>query len=671
MRRTPPLAASFLFLLSFLASSLRAEDFYAPPADPSVVVGIDKEAPGKTPPGQADPDKKEKKDALEVSPEYAEYLKSVGYKIDPKDGSISELSSKRKIPADLLMKAGYILGPGGIIVQRVNESAGMAVDRKLLPGILKGLLDFAEVGAIDPAQAGKKLQAWGVPPVYDGKHLVNPDGTATYFGLMVYHGLNKNPPATRRALSGERLSKALDLFGSAFNQAFGESAPNVATGDLQRAWGMLGQKYLNGETPLKMKPYDLGKSLSGYQSDVMKEAKVVLADKEGDAAYKKDVAYSLAALNALEKHHYHAGMDLKSVPAPDMADLLKEKLKKGGPQGPPPARLLPTVLKVLDKLNGKPLRSEQAEWLIKSFPMGETVWRMGAHELWRAGLTGKDVKVAVVDSGVGIHPELNGAVKSRDNFTTQQGKGLMGVHGTHVAGTIHAIAPEAEIRSYKGIVDRNADENARLSQGPDASLDAIMKAVDKAVSDGNQVVSLSLGGMGTPSGPMAAKIEEYAKKGVIFIIAAGNDGGTGVNSPSVAPSAVTVGALTAQDRVAAFSSYGETFDPAKLNSAIKTVHLAPGTNIVSTFKDGGYVPMDGTSMATPHMSGSVALLVQGVRDIAKVADPVALSQKVRDAIAGTGKAVPRNMLPSDVPPDQQFIVVDPVAAWRKSLRPKS
>ena len=462
MRRTPPLTASFLFLLSSLASSLRADEFYNPPADPAVVVGIGETAPKKTPPGKADSGKKEDEDILEVNQEYAEYLKSVGYKIDPKDGSINELSSKRKIPADLLMKAGYTFGPGGTIVQLVNESAGMAVDRKLLPDILKGLLDFAEVGAIDPAEAGKKLQAWGVPPAYDGKHLVNPDGTATYFGLMVYHGLNKNPPSTRRALSGERLSKALDLFGSAFNQAFGESAPNVATGDLQRGWGMLGQKYLNGETPLKMRPYDLGKSLSGYQSDVMKEAKVVLANKEGDAAYKKDVAYSLAALNALEKHHYHAGMDLKSVPAPDMENLLKEKLKKGGPQGPPPARLLPTVLKVLDKLNGKPLRSEQAEWLIKSFPMGETVWRMGAHELWRAGLTGKDVKVAVVDSGVGIHPELNGAVKSRDNFTKQQGKGLMGVHGTHVAGTIHAIAPDAEIRSYKGLDDGNKDENARL-----------------------------------------------------------------------------------------------------------------------------------------------------------------------------------------------------------------
>ncbi|MEK7743747.1 MAG: hypothetical protein AAB578_05115, partial [Elusimicrobiota bacterium] len=427
MRRTTPLTASFLFLLSFLVTSPRAQDFPSASADPSVIVGIVKKTPGKVPPGKTDPDKdkEEKEDALTVNPEYAEYLHGAGFKIDPKDGSIEELGSKRRIPPDLLMKAGYALGPGGLIVQVVNEDSGLAVDRKLLPGILKGLLDFAEVGAIDPGEAGKKLQAWGVPPAYDGKHLVNPDGTATYFGLMVYHGLNKNPPSTRRALSGERLSKALDLFGSAFNQAFGESAPNVATGDLQRAWGMLGQKYLNGETPLKMKPYDLGKSLSGYQSDVMKEAKVVLADKEGDAAYKKDVAYSLAALNALEKHHYHAGMDLKSVPAPDMADLLKEKLKKGGPQGPPPARLLPTVLKVLDKLNGKPLRSEQAEWLIKSFPMGETVWRMGAHELWRAGLTGKDVKVAVVDSGVGIHPELNGAVKSRDNFTRQQGKGIM------------------------------------------------------------------------------------------------------------------------------------------------------------------------------------------------------------------------------------------------------
>lgn len=671
MRRTPPLTASVLFLLAFLFSSSRAQELPAQSADPSVVVGISRKAPGKGAPGKADAGKKEEEPALEVNPDYAAYLKGVGFRIDPKDASIEELSSKRRIASDLLMKAGYTFGPGGMIVQLVNENSGMAVDRKLLPEILKGLLDFSDAGAIDPAQAGKKLQAWGVPPVYDGKHLVNPDGTATYFGLMVYQGMSKNPPATRRALSGERLSKALDLFQSAFQQAFGESAPNIATGDLQRGWGMLGQSKLQeGETALKMRPYDLTKSLNGYQAEVMKEAKAVLVDKGGDAAYKKDVAYSLAALNALEKHRYHTSMDLKSVPSPDGEDL-RGALKKGLPAAPPPASLLPSVIKVLDKLNGKPLRSEQVEWLIKSFPMGETVWRMGAYELWRAGLTGKNVKVAVVDSGVGIHPELNSSVKSRDNFTTQQGKGTLGVHATHVAGTIHAIAPDAEIRSYKGLDDRNPDENRRLAMGSDETLDSLMKAVDKAVADGNQVVSLSLGGSGSPSGPLAAKIEEYAKKGVIFIVAAGNEGGTGVNSPSIAPSAVTVGALTAQNRVATFSSYGEVFDPAKLNTAIKTVHLAPGTNIVSTYKEGGYVPMDGTSMATPHVSGAVALLVQGVRDIGKVADPVAMSRKIRDALAGSGKPVARNTLPADVPPDQQFLVVDPVAAWRKSLSPKS
>ena len=306
----------------------------------------------------------------------------------------------------------------------------------------------------------------------------------------------------------------------------------------------------------------------------------------------------------------------------------------------PLASGLPGLLKVLDRVYGGPLTAEQQENLIKSFPMGDLVWRMGAQDLWRQGLTGKGVKVAVIDMGIAEHPELDGLVKGRSKFIADRGKAAVGFHGTHVAGIIHALAPDAELRGYT--VFQNIDGNAALAE---ASGESLIDAIHRAVKDGNQLINMSMAGPHGPSDETARVVEMYASQGVVFLIAAGNARNSegGIGAPSSAPSAITVGALNSAGRMADFSSFGERFDSRKLVAVIKDVFLVPGTNIVSTLpaspftfgkkSEPEYGALSGTSMATPGLAGITALLVQEVQRMRVVPGPLETAQSLKSALA--------------------------------------
>lgn len=561
------------------------------------------------------------------------------------------------VPGNYLEEAGIEWKDGKLIF-----SGGDAITATQLPMILEGLWTFVRAAQTPPREAGKALAGMGLPPVIDGRKLVDPDGTATYFGQMLRLIYAEKPAALQRA-GAERLSQALDLLTDARAQAFEDQAPDVAQTDVDRATLMLFAPRRAGETPFGMKPYeDVASQLAGYKSEL--QADVVSAEGAGDAGRAKESAAALDVMNTLERQRYHPEAALPEVPRPgEAARPAAGDDAPGSAKAPinaPLASGLPRLLKVLDRVNGRPLTNAQQENLIKSFPMGDLVWRLGAQDLWRQGLTGKDVKVAVIDSGIERHDELAQAVKSRTNFTADRGKALTDDHGTHVAGIIHALAPDAEIRGYTVFTNGGADPV--LKEGADP---LIVKAIDKAVKDGNRIISLSLGGGSSPSDETARKIEQYSKQGVIFIVAAGNEHDkNSVEAPSVAPNALTVGALDGAGRAADFSSYGANFDARKLVHVVKSVFMLPGTNIYSTVVDGdgasGYELMDGTSMATPALSGVTALLEQAARTMTP--NPLELSSRVRDALVEGSAPMSLEKLPSNVPLDQPFLVVKPLAA---------
>ncbi|MEH1125025.1 S8 family serine peptidase [Micromonospora sp. CPCC 206061] len=242
--------------------------------------------------------------------------------------------------------------------------------------------------------------------------------------------------------------------------------------------------------------------------------------------------------------------------------------------------------------------------------------QIGAPAAWRAGYTGKGVMVAVLDTGVDdSHPDLVGRIAEARNFTEDPDTVDRVGHGTHVAATIgskdaeyRGVAPEATLVSGKVCV---------LEGCPD---DAIIAGLQWAAAERRvKVVNLSLGGQDFPGvDPLEEAVNRLtAEHGTLFVVAAGNSGTEGdetVGSPASADAALAVGAVNRRDVLADFSSRG----PRVGDGAVKPDITAPGVGIVAARgKDGiigepgqTRVALDGTSMATPHVAGAAALLLQ-------------------------------------------------------------
>ena len=613
--------------------------------------------------------------AFKVEKGLGEALTKDGFSVRP-DGSIEHKASGAVYPPRVLMQLGLIWDPAGRLVDpRIMEPIS---NENLMP-LLKGMLGFSEVAKYKPDEVGKKLQEWGVPQSYDNIHLFNPDGTATYFGLMLYHGLTQGPggktvdaKTLSERLSGERLSQSLALFDSGYSQAFRSRRPDVGMADIKEGMGLLAEDSRGkGETALTFRPTrNIADQIQDHQNALLASAATIK-----DPAEAARIAEALETLEGLKAYRYHSGQSLDRLAPPGTVPPPDAMAAFGGDPVPPRHRTLPMLLSMMDSLPGPKMTPAQKEALIKSFPMGETVWRMGAQDLWKEGLQGEGVRVAVIDTGVSPHPELQGVVAARRSFTNQLPGDSIGNHATHVAGTIHALAPKAEIRSYAALnSDLPMGQSGRLNMQGTETEDAIMKAIDSAVADGNQVINMSLGGPGRPSDAMSRKINEYSEKGVIFIISSGNNGplSGSVSAPSAAPQAWTVGALNAQDRVTSFTSLGRNYDPATNSWVVKPVFTAPGDNMNSTVSplmgpDSGfaYGRMSGTSMAAPHVAGATVLMVDAVRRMNALVNPLEMSRRIQDAYVATGRDMPRREVAPEAPVNQRFIVVNPLAAYER------
>jgi subtilisin family serine protease len=239
-----------------------------------------------------------------------------------------------------------------------------------------------------------------------------------------------------------------------------------------------------------------------------------------------------------------------------------------------------------------------------SFPLpagidaAEVPWgiaRVNAPNAW-AVTQGEGVKVAVIDTGIDCnHPDLKANCAGGYN-AFDSGKSTMddNEHGTHVAGTIAGIldgkgvvgvAPKARLYAVK-VLDKDGS----------GGLTSIIKGLIWAGNNHMDVANMSLGApMGTIF--MRAAVKYAEMKGVVVVAAAGNDG-KAVNYPGAYPEVIAVAALTPTDGIADFSSRGR-----------QVQFIAPGEDVKSSIPGGQYAFFDGTSMATPHVSGLAALAV--------------------------------------------------------------
>jgi subtilisin family serine protease len=231
------------------------------------------------------------------------------------------------------------------------------------------------------------------------------------------------------------------------------------------------------------------------------------------------------------------------------------------------------------------------------------------------------VTIGIIDSGVGPHRDLP-VIEGKNMIRDQDASAFEDVfgHGTHVAGIIGANA--APPSGMRGLAAGTKIRSYRVfeSESSGASNFNIMKAIDQAVTDGCDLLNLSLGG--PKSDPaVAAAIADAYNKGVICFIAAGNDGRQPVSYPAAAQFSVAISALGRKGlwpknstQVSTIKGPVSTTDKDNFIADFSNIGpqislTAPGVGIMSTFPADLYAVMDGTSMACPAAAGAAARLL--------------------------------------------------------------
>jgi len=234
-----------------------------------------------------------------------------------------------------------------------------------------------------------------------------------------------------------------------------------------------------------------------------------------------------------------------------------------------------------------------------------------------SGNTGAGRKIAILDSGYNYnHPELSSSYLGGKDFVNNDNDPMDdNNHGSHVAGIITAdgidpkakgAAPNAGIVSAK-VLDAQgsgyfSDSVAAIYWAVDGP-DGVYGTGDEA---GVDAISMSLGSSSpyvykstcdTVMPDMKTAIDYARSKGVLVVVAAGNSGNAGVSIPGCISSATTVGAVDKLDKIASFSGRGSSVDV-----------TAPGVSLWSSVLGTNYASYSGTSMATPVVSGTVALI---------------------------------------------------------------
>jgi len=250
---------------------------------------------------------------------------------------------------------------------------------------------------------------------------------------------------------------------------------------------------------------------------------------------------------------------------------------------------------------------------VAELPLG--IKLTGGAKLRAEGLTGKGVKVAVIDSGVDAnHSGFNGRVTKQTWF--RSGSPLSeDDHGTHVAGTIHMMAPDAEIYDYRVFG----------SEGGFDVDDAISTSIFEACFDGVDIINMSLGGR-WPNNNIRAAVQYAHSKGVIVVCAAGNEGDANPltnerSYPALWDEAICVAAVAKEGDlpIARFSNTNPSVD-----------YSGIGVDVKSFKPDGGFQEMSGTSMACPHVCGLLSALLDKESDNAPAQGDAAMRELINE-----------------------------------------
>ncbi len=272
--------------------------------------------------------------------------------------------------------------------------------------------------------------------------------------------------------------------------------------------------------------------------------------------------------------------------------------------------------------------------VIKASTIESNISQIRADKAWfDYGIYGQGVKVGIADTGcLAAHPDLADRIFLQADFdsvgnkisnTASDGNG----HGTHVAGIVAGgsasgkaigVAPKASLLIAKVFTDSG-----------DATYAQVFGGVEWLIANDSKVINLSLGSdsVGEAEDVWRSKVDAWDSLGVLIVAAIGNDGplASTTTSPGNVLSAFGVGAVNGADSIASFSSRGPIVWSG--TSYKKPDICAPGVIITSSYNNGAYTEMSGTSMACPHISGIAALMLE--------ANPTLETTSIKDILKNT------------------------------------
>jgi len=255
-------------------------------------------------------------------------------------------------------------------------------------------------------------------------------------------------------------------------------------------------------------------------------------------------------------------------------------------------------IEVLDKL------PRGLDWSLKA---------INVKEAWKK-TKGEGVKVMVIDTGMDEnHPDLKGKVKyginmfeKTNDITDEYG------HGTHVAGLIAGtktgVAPNVDLYIAKV-----------LNEKGEGSMASVMDGITLAINFKVDVLCMSLGVRGGLPVRLQERLEEAHAQGIKVVCAVGNMGLPEVDYPAFMDEVFAVGGVDKDLNHCPFS-----------NRAPQVDISAPAIDVLSTFKDGKYARMSGTSMASPLVAGAIALLISHNRNQGIELTPAQVKEKIMD-----------------------------------------
>jgi len=221
--------------------------------------------------------------------------------------------------------------------------------------------------------------------------------------------------------------------------------------------------------------------------------------------------------------------------------------------------------------------------------------------------TGGEVSIASIDTGVETgHPEFADVLFGGgwDHYSNDDDPSDTNDHGTHTTGTMAgrtvgvwgAALPGAKVTVHV----------YRVCGGNGCPTSAIVDAINDATAAGVVAMNLSLGG-GSLSQSEADAIQAATEAGSLVIAAAGNDGTGTVSCPACDPNAISVAATNWQDELSYYSNWGPGLDISAPGGELYS-NTTDESGIWSAVRGGGYAYFQGTSMATPHVTGAAAVV---------------------------------------------------------------